>query len=203
MKPTFLFFTLAISCVEPPATDKAGDQQPDGAATPGAPEPGAQPGPGDGPDSLKGDKSPGPGAIVPDPGPGAPKTPPEMALTQDDITDGVTISGTLACEECAGELLVRVEDAGINPPQLLTVKKFAEAGDYTIKVPKNKKVVVMVVHDANGDEQPSPGESIGLWTGGLVNTSTATAGVDLTVGVMPEVPPIEPEEPKKPDDATE
>ena len=47
MKLSVLLLSLTMACVEPPATDKAATVQPDGAAIPGAPEPGEQPGPGD------------------------------------------------------------------------------------------------------------------------------------------------------------
>ena len=46
MKLSVLLLSLTMACVEPPATDKAATVQPDGAAIPGAPEPGEQPGPG-------------------------------------------------------------------------------------------------------------------------------------------------------------
>ncbi len=197
MKPTLLMIPMVLACVEPPATDKASGQQPGGAVVPGAPEPGEQADPGAVADDGAFPKTPGPGAVVPEPGPGAPDTPPEMAMTQDEITDGVHISGTLSCEDCSGPFLVRIEDAGANPPQLLTAKRFSEAGPYSIQVPRSKKVVLMVIHDANGDGQPTPGEGIGLWTGGLLDTSSDTSDVALVVGVMPETPPIEPDEPEK------
>ena len=62
-----------------------------------------------------------------------------------------------------------------------------------MKAPKGKKAVLMVIHDANGDGQPTPGENIGIWTGGLLDTGADQADVDLAVGVMPETPPIAPD----------
>ncbi len=193
MKPNVLLIPLMIACVEPPATGAGGE--PSGAAAPGAPEPSdgdasgtpAQGGPGAA-------KKAGPGAVVQEPGPDGPTEPPEMEVTQEQITDGVKISGTLSCDDCSGTLLVRVEDGGANPPRLLTEKSFEEAGPYSILVPKDKSVVLMVVHDADSNGQPTPGEAIGIWTGGLLKSSGDTADVDLAVGVMPDTPPIPPTE---------
>ena len=206
MKLSVLLLPLTMACVEPPATDKAATVQPDGAAIPGAPEPGEQPGPGDTTDATTPPPVPasGPGAVVPDPGPDAPDTPPEELMAQDAITDGIQISGTLSCEGCEGTLIVRVEDATSHPPQLLTSASFTSAGSYSLKAPRDKQVVLMVIHDANSDGQPTPGESIGIWTGGLLDTSKDASDVELTVGVMPDKPPITPEDaPEATEEATE
>jgi hypothetical protein len=122
----------------------------------------------------------------------APEGEPVESHPQDEIEDGVSISGILSCDGCEGSLIVRVEDAGSNPPQLLTSATFESAGSFTIQSPRDKKVVLMVIHDADGSGGPTPGEGIGLWTGGLLNTSTDTTDVELTVGVMPDTPPIDP-----------
>jgi hypothetical protein len=114
-------------------------------------------------------------------------------MPQDTITDGISVSGTLTCEGCQGTLIVRIEDASSQPPQLLTSASFDAPGAYTMKAPKGKQAVLMVIHDENGDGQPTPGENIGIWTGGLLETNTDQADIDLAVGVMPETPPIAPE----------
>lgn len=216
MKPIVLISLLALACVEPPSTDKGAGIQPDGAAAPGAPQPeggSAAPGeatqggsqapaegvPAEGAVPLEGAPAEGavpledgPGAVVPDRGEDAPEGEPIESHPQDEIEDGVSISGVLSCDGCEGSLIVRVEDAGSNPPQLLTSATFESAGSFTIQSPRDKKVVLMVIHDADGSGGPTPGEGIGLWTGGLLNTSTDTTDVELTVGVMPDTPPIEP-----------
>ena len=46
----------------------------------------------------------------------------------------------------------------------------------------------------DGNGQPTPGEDIGLWTGGLLNTDSPPDSVELTVGVVPETPPLPPAE---------
>jgi hypothetical protein len=166
-------------------------------AEPGAAAPGAPASGGEGADATAPPNSgeEPPGAIVPQPGAGSPDKPPEVMYTQADLTEGTTIRGTLTCDDCTGALLVRIEDASERPPTLLTQKSFSAVGAYSIQVPKNKTAIVMVIHDTNGDGQPTPGEDLGLWTGGLVDTSADAAEVDLTVGVMPDAPPVELEEP--------
>lgn len=206
MKPITLLIPLALACVEPPSTDKAAGVQPDGAAIPGSPQPeNAEQGTGEGGGDQAGTEAggsegtlpptteAGPGAVVPDRGDDAPEGEPVATHPQDEIEDGVQISGTLTCEDCQGSLIVRIEDAGSHPPKLLTEATFEAPGPFLIKAPRDKKVVLMVIHDADGSGGPTPGEGIGLWTGGLLNTSTDTSEVDLTVGVMPDTPPIDPD----------
>jgi hypothetical protein len=191
MKPITLLIPLALACVEPPSTDKAAGLQSDGTAVPGAPQPeGAGEGAGAGTPPPAADA--GPGAVFPDRGADAPEGEPVASHPQDEIEDGVLISGTLVCEGCEGSLIVRIEDAGSHPPQLLTEASFEAPGPFRMKAPRDKMVVLMVIHDTDGSGGPTPGEGIGLWTGGLLNTSTDTSDVELTVGVMPETPPIDP-----------
>jgi len=199
MKPITLLIPLALACVEPPSTDKAASTQSDGAAAPGAPQPpdAGQDGQEDGEagatqDTPAAGADAGPGAVVPDRGADAPEGEPVASHPQDEIEDGVSISGTLACEGCEGTLIVRLEDASSHPPQLLTEASFEAPGPFRMMAPPDKKVVLMVIHDADGSGGPTPGEGIGLWTGGLLNTSTDTRDVELTVGVMPDTPPIDP-----------
>jgi len=134
---------------------------------------------------------PPPGAVVPDPGPGSIDTPLEALYTQDALADGTQISGTLTCSDCKGSVVVRIEDAEQTPPQPLTQKSFDSLGPYTMRVPPGKRTVVMLIDDANGDGKPTPGEGIGIWTGGLLDTSAPGQTVDLEVGVMPDKPPIQ------------
>jgi len=186
MKITFLLPLLSLACVDPPSTEP-GSNEPNGAAVPGAPGPGQSAGPS----AAMAGGPPGAGPVVPPPGPDTPTTPTPMALQQDEI-EGVTVSGTISCDDCAGPFLVRVDDAVADPPYLITEVSFAEAGPYTIKVPKDTKIVLMVVHDENEDALPSPGEKFGLWTGGLLDTSADATDILLTVGIIPDTPPIQP-----------
>ena len=132
-----------------------------------------------------------PGAVIPTPPPGLPLDKPDPSFTQRDLIDAYQLSGVITCDDCDEKILIRVEDAGINPPVLLTVKSVEKSGPYTIQVPKDRKVIVMVIDDANNDGMPTPGEALGLFTGGLIDTTSDYTGVDLTVGVMPEVPPLQ------------
>jgi hypothetical protein len=191
MLPLFLF---AAACAEPPSSVNPG------VAHPGAAQPGnAQPNDGaaqaatlaEGGAELDGIN---PGAVVPDRGPDNAIPAPEPALTQDAIVDGVTLSGELICDDCSGSILVQIEDASTHPPLLLTKKSFAAAGPFSMAVPKKKQLIVMVIHDENGDGIPTPGEALGLWTGGLVDSSLDVSDISLTVGLMPETPPVVEEE---------
>jgi len=87
-------------------------------------------------------------------------------------------------------LLVRIEDASARPPILLTKKSFTGVGPYSILAPRDMSVILMVVHDKNSDGYPTPGEELGLWTGGLVETTDNATEIDLTVGLMPDQPPV-------------
>jgi hypothetical protein len=178
---SILTLTSLLACIEPPSTTTEGE--PGGAAAPGAPAPDGGPPPAEGqPDASK----------VPDRADGPPGDGPSPQFTQDAITDGVTLQLDLVCTACTGDLLVRIEDASTLPPILSTEKTFAAAGKGTIIVPKGIEVVVMVVDDANKNGQPTPGESIGIWTGGLLNTDKDQGLLTLEVGVVPEEPPLPP-----------
>jgi hypothetical protein len=179
---SILTLTSFLACIEPPSTTTEGE--PGGAAAPGAPGPGGGPPtlPGGQPDASK----------VPDRADGPPGDGPTPQFMQDAITDGVTLQLDLVCADCTGDLLVRIEDASTLPPILSTEKSFAAAGKGTIIVPKGIEVVVMVVDDANKNGQPTPGESIGIWTGGLLNTAEDQGLLTLEVGVVPEEPPLPP-----------
>jgi hypothetical protein len=178
-----LTLTSLFSCIEPPSSTSQGE--PGGAAKPGAPAPGTEQSPtekGDGPDASK----------VPDPHDGSQPGAPTPKYSQDNIPDAVSLTLKLVCADCTGELLVRVEDASHQPPSLAAQKTFAKAGEGTILVPKGIKAVVMVVDDANKNGQPTPGENIGIWTGGLLDTSAVPGTITLEVGVVPDEPPLPP-----------
>ncbi len=187
---SFLALTTFLACIEPPPTASEGGTEPGGAAKPGAPQPGeaeAQPPTG----SDEGVPNP---AEVPEPHDGSPPGSPKPQYDQDAIADGVTLNLNLACNDCKGELLVRVENASSQPPTLSTQKAFSAPGKGTINVPKGIEAVIMIVDDANKNGQPTPGEKIGIWTGGLLSTSSAPELIELEVGVVPDEPPLPPAE---------
>ena len=181
-----------LACIEPPPTVTEGGTEPGGAAKPGAPAPGTE---GEGtelpPDGIK----PNPeAAVVPTPHDGADKSAPKAMYTQDAVPNGVSLDLNIKCDECTGQLLVRVEDASKHPPILATQKVFAAVGAGTIIVPKDIKAVLMLVDDADANGQPTPGEGIGLWTGGLLDTSIDHETLEIEVGKVPDTPPLPPAE---------
>ena len=121
----------------------------------------------------------------------------KAAYTQAELTTGAVISGTLHCDGCSGQLLVRVLPPPPSSPtlsapgtnlQLITQASFDAAGPYELRVPDGEPVVLQVVDDANGDGFPSQGERMGMRADGPVLAEGATPGIDLTVGVFPEMP---------------
>ena len=157
MKHIGWLFVFSLSCAEPPSSVDPGVAQP-GAPQPGAPDAQAEGGAGGAEAAEGGTPAAGtdgnlgepPGAIVASPGPDAPKERPEPVHPQETLTQtGVTISGTLACDDCTGALLVRIEDANARPPILLTKKSFTGVGPYSILAPRDMSVILMVVHDKN------------------------------------------------------
>jgi len=193
---SILTLTSLLACIEPPPSTTEGGTEPGGAAKPGAPQP-SEEATGDGPSGPPpaGTVEPNPeAAVVPAPHDGANAEAPAAQYAQDAIVDGKTLQLELLCDSCTGKLLVRVEDASRQPPILSTLKSFDKPGPDTIVVPKNIKAVMMVVDDANGDGQPTPGENIGLWTGGLLDTSKNHETITLEVGTVPDTPPLPPAE---------
>ena len=139
------------------------------------------------------DDAPNP-AAVPEPHDGSPPGAPKPQFTQDALADGVTLNLSLACDGCTGSLLVRIENATSTPPTLSTQKAFDAPGTGTILAPKEIDAVLMVVDDADKNGQPTPGERIGIWTGGLLKTSEAPDLIELEVGKVPDEPPLPPAE---------
>lgn len=187
---SILTLTSWLACIEPPPTATEGGTEPGGAAKPGAPQPGTEP------EDLPADAvEPNPdAAVVPTPHDGGAGGAPKPMYTQDAIPDGVTLDLTIKCDDCTGKLLVRVEDASKQPPILATQKAFDKAGSGTIVVPKDIKAVLMLIDDADGNGQPTPGEGIGLWTGGLLDTSVNHEALELEIGKVPDTPPLPPAE---------
>jgi len=180
---------MIFACIEPPPTASEGATEPGGAAKPGAPEPGDEP--TQPPPADEGVPDP---AQVPEPHDGSPPGAPQPQYDQDSIPDAVTLNLNLVCEDCSGEILVRVENASSQPPTLSTQKVFEAQGKGTLNVPSGISAVLMIVDDANKNGQPTPGEKIGIWTGGLLDTSSAPKLIELEVGVVPDEPPLPPAE---------
>ena len=192
---SILTLTSFLACIEPPPSTTEGGTEPSGAAKPGAPEPseeGAEQ-PSNPPPVDAVEPNPE-AAVVPKPHDGANAGSPSPKYAQDEIPDGRTLQLELICESCTGQLLVRVEDASKQPPILATQMTYVKPGVETIIVPKNIKAVMMVVDDADANGQPTPGENIGLWTGGLLDTSKDHEMITLEVGKVPDTPPLPPAE---------
>ena len=184
-----LTLTTILACIEPPPTASEGGTEPGGAAKPGAPEPGEEP--AQAPPADEGVPDP---AQVPEPHDGSPPGAPKPQYEQDSIPNAVTLNLKLACDDCSGELLVRVENASSQPPTLSTQKAFDAPGTGSINVPGGISAVLMIVDDADKNGQPTPGEKIGIWTGGLLETNSAPTLIELEVGVVPDEPPLPPAE---------
>ncbi len=186
---SILALSLMFACIEPPPSANEDGTEPGGAAKPGAPAPGQEgtdgAGPADGPKEA---------TKVPTPHDGANAGAPKPQFTQDDLADAVKLSLDIACDDCSGSILVRIEDASSQPPIVSTQKSFDGTGKGEIMVPKGISAVLMIVDDKDGNGQPTPGEDIGLWTGGLLNTDAPPALVELKVGVVPDTPPLPPAE---------
>ena len=191
----FAILSLIVfwGCVEPPPSATEGTNEPGGAAKPGAPNPGEE-APPNGAGGAGGAGGAVDATVVPTPHDGSTPNAPTAEFTQAQITDGTTLNLDLICGDCTGTLLVRIEDTASQPPTLLTQKSFDKPGSGTMLTHKGKNVVLMIIDDANKDEQPTPGEAIGLWTGGILNTAAATETLTLEVGVVPDTPPIPPSE---------
>jgi hypothetical protein len=186
----FSIFTLSalFACIEPPPSATEGGTEPGGAARPGAPTPGAEeagPPLSDGPPQA---------ATVPAPHDGSTMGAPTPQFEQSDLADGAKLNLVIGCDDCTGSFIVRVEDATKSPPVVSTEKTFTTTGKHTIMAPKGIKAVLMIVNDIDGNGQPTPGEAIGLWTGGLLNTDAPPDSIELTVGVVPDTPPLPPAE---------
>ena len=190
-----LFSILTLSalfgCIEPPPSATEGGTEPNGAAKPGAPQPGAEGAEGAAAPLTDGAPE---AATVPTPHDGSAMGAPKPQFEQSDLADGAKLNLMIGCDDCTGSFLVRVEDATKSPPVVSTEKAFATTGKHTMMAPKGIQAVIMIVNDKDNNGQPTPGEAIGLWTGGLLNTDAPPDTVELTVGVVPETPPLPPAE---------
>jgi hypothetical protein len=118
-------------------------------------------------------------------------------FTQEQLAaSGSTIKGTVTCADCEGQILIRVlppppesPSGAVEVIELLTLAVFPSAGPFELKVPSDReRVILQVVDDANKDGQPSVGERMGLPLTGATEVKSLVEGVELTVGVFPEMP---------------
>ena len=122
-------------------------------------------------------------------------------FTQDQLTDGYVVKGTLDCADCPGKLLVRVlppppaspdEAADLPDIQLITFQSFDQPGPFEIRVPKTLTTAVLqIVDDANSDGLPSEGERMGMPSTGAVKVAALVEGVKLKVGEFPMMAPMD------------
>lgn len=179
---------LALAGCPEPVVENAGDpdQLDEGASVRGVM--------GENPDTMPAAAGPGPADQVAS---GAiPDADLDPVHTQESLADGALLKGTLGCEECAGSLLVRVlppppsadaaeEDEGI---VLITQKSFEAPGPFEIRVPKDRSAVVLqVVEDADESGKPSAGERMGIVIDGPITVADVVEGIELTVGVFPQM----------------
>lgn len=122
------------------------------------------------------------------------------AYSQSDLADGAVIRGTLVCDTCTGQLLVRVLPPPPDNPtassrdslQLITQAPFATAGTFEIRVPSGEPVILQVVDDADMSGFPSQGERMGMRAEGPIISEEEETGIILTVGVFPAMVDITP-----------
>ncbi len=187
-------FALAATGCPEPVVENPGD--PDGIDE-GATTRGVM-----GDNSAVGPAPSGPGPAGEAPAGAVPDADLDPLHSQDELATGALLKGTLGCEACTGKLLVRVlppppdaaggSDEGI---VLITQKVFDGAGPFEIRVPSDRKsVVLQVVEDADGSGKPSTGERMGLVIDGPITVAPVVEGIALTVGVFPTMgtaPPTE------------
>ncbi|MBM73957.1 MAG: hypothetical protein CMK59_01045 [Proteobacteria bacterium] len=127
----------------------------------------------------------------------------EARFTQEELKEkyggkGV-IHGYIKCDDCDGKILLRAlppppepgQDEGDPGMQLITQGVFDEAGAFSFYVPDNSTVVLQVVDDLDGDGKPSQGERMGMRGSGPLEVSGMVEGIELTVGIFPQMQPEE------------
>ncbi len=199
MRPLLLVSVLLVGCPEPVATSdgsipQVGQPPATGGGTGGGAPPMGQNGGGQGGGGMTGQVQTGAnqgagtfGAMVPDANL-------DPRYKQEDITDGVTVSGTVSCADCSGKLLIRVlpppPDQGGTDEEihLVTSRIFESSGPFELKIPAAySKVVLQVVDDADGNGRPSDSERMGIPAGGPTSLAGGSvSGIELVVGVFPE-----------------
>ena len=196
------FALLALTaCIEPPGEST---QAPTPGGAPGAPPGGdGAPTPGAPP---AGDGAGGGGAPLP--GGEAPPWSTEVETAQDAFgEDAVTLTGSLTCSADSGPFYVYVmpppPEAGApdeGPPMALTSAKVEAAGDFTLRVPAGRDVVVLGFEDADDDGAPAEGGIFFHADGEKLSTDSGdTLELDcLNLAAPPEGTPTAPEEAPEP-----
>jgi len=117
---------------------------------------------------------------------------------QDSISGGHLVTGTTACPDCAGKVLIRVlppppDQGGVDEEiHLVTTKSYDAPGDFELKIPKDyDSVVLQVVDDADGNGKPSANERMGIPAGGPTVVKGGVSGIELKVGVFPDQPAMD------------
>ena len=119
----------------------------------------------------------------------------ELQEEQDAIVDGVTVSGTITCDEGGGPfriLLFPPPPSGGPPPADEPPRPFTgittDAGDWTMKGPKGESVVIMGFDDEDGDGAPG-GPIFFAELGKDVTLDADVEGVALDCGDVISGPP--------------
>jgi hypothetical protein len=117
---------------------------------------------------------------------------------QGSITGGHVVTGTTACDDCAGKVLIRVlpppPDQGGTDEEIHLVTTMSQdaPGAFELKIPADYDTVVLqVVDDADGNGKPSANERMGIPAGGPTKVKGGASGIQLTVGVFPEQPAMD------------
>jgi hypothetical protein len=117
---------------------------------------------------------------------------------QDSISGGHLVTGTTACVDCAGKILLRVlppppDQGGVDEEiHLVTIKSYDAPGDFELKIPSDYDTVVLqVVDDSDGNGKPSANERMGIPAGGPTAVKGGASGILLTVGVFPDQPAMD------------
>ena len=125
----------------------------------------------------------------------------EPQYTQEELQDEAVVYGYVKCDDCLGKILIRVlpppPEPGEEPTgngkaenmQLITQMIVEQAGKFKLMIPKNQKVILQVVDDVDGNQQPSQGERMGMRGSGALIVEDEVEGIELTVGVFPQREP--------------
>ena len=125
----------------------------------------------------------------------------EPKYTQEELKDEAIVYGYVKCDDCLGKILIRVlpppPEPGEEPSgngkadnmQLITQMTVDQAGKFKLMIPKNEKVILQVVDDVDGNQQPSQGERMGMRGSGALIVEDEVEGIELTVGVFPQREP--------------
>lgn len=143
-------------------------------AAPGNPAPGSNAAPPGPPSGASGNTTSGRPTISEDHSDSPRKSQEELQSASATLT----LSGTIECSLCKGNVLINVVDS-----QGLLTRKVQAPGKYSLTVPEGAGAVTLtVIADQNGNGQPSKGEPLGFLSGGgLTLEQKDLAGLDITI----------------------